>query len=151
MILALLLAQAAVPPAAPQPVCPTTPARLPAELSGWARSGETLESLRAVTVPTMDPATVRLADMPPPQQFGRMALTTVRITKHGTYGIALGAKGWIDLYRVGDRTPLTSVKHGHGPDCSGIRKIVRYTLTPGNYRVVVGGLEAKTAKLLLVR
>ena len=69
----------------------------------------------------------------------------------GTYGVALGAKGWIDLYRVGDRTPLASTAHGHGPDCSGIRKIVRFALTPGEYRVVVGGLEGASARLMLVR
>ena len=71
--------------------------------------------------------------------------------KRGTYGIALGSPGWIDVYRIGDRTPLTSVKHGHGPDCSGIRKIVRFALTKGEYRVVLHGLEGASAKLMLVR
>lgn len=150
MILALLLAQAVAASAA-APACPATPVRLPADLAGWARRGDTLQSRRAVTVPTVDPATVRLADVPPPTLPGRMALTTVRIARAGTYGIASGAKGWIDLYRVGDRTALTAAAHGHGPACSGIAKIVRYTLTPGDYRVVVGGLDQPDAKLLLVR
>ena len=145
IVLALLLAQAAAS------ACPATPARLPADLAGWTASGSDLASMRAVTVPTMDPATVRLADVPPPKQAGRMALSTFRVRAPGTYGIALGAKGWIDLYRVGDRTPLVSTKHGHGPDCSGIRKIVRFALKPGEYRVVVGGLDAASARLMLVR
>jgi hypothetical protein len=146
ILAALLIAQTAA-----APVCPATPVTLPRELAGWRVSGRDLASMKAVTVPTMDPATVRLADVPPPRQPGRMALATFRVKVAGTYGVALGAKGWIDLYRVGNRTPLTSVKHGHGPDCSGVRRIVRFTLTPGEYRVVVGGLEGATAKLLLVR
>lgn len=145
MLTAILLAQAAAP------ACPSTPARLPAKLAGWNRSADDLASMKAVTVPTIDPATVRLADVPPPRQPGRMALSTFRIRARGTYGVALDTKGWIDLYRVGEMTPLTSTAHGHGPACSGIRKIVRFALVPGTYRVVVGGLEAPTAKLMLVR
>jgi hypothetical protein len=147
ILAALLLVQAA----AAAPVCPAVPPRLPAELAGWRTSATDLAAMKAVTVPTMNPATVRLADVPPPKEPGRMALSTFRVKTAGTYGVALGSKGWIDLYRVGDRTPLTAVKHGHGPACSGIRKIVRFTLTPGEYRVVVGGLEGATAKLMLVR
>lgn len=147
ILAALLLAQAA----AAAPACPAKPAPLPASLAGWRATGEGLATMKAVTVPTMDPATVRLADVPPPSQPGRMALQTFRVKAAGTYGIALGAKGWIDLYRVGNRTPLVSTKHGHGPDCSGIRKIVRFALTPGEYRVVVGGLEGQNVRMMLVR
>lgn len=146
ILAALLLAQAAAAPA-----CPATPAKLPVDLAGWTASATDLASMRAVMVPTMDPATVRLADVVPPKQPGRMALSTFRVRARGSYGIALGSKGWIDLYRVGNRTPLTSTRHGHGPDCSGIRKIVRFTLAPGEYRVVVGGLEGPNAKMMLVR
>ncbi|MES2339909.1 MAG: hypothetical protein V4537_17590 [Pseudomonadota bacterium] len=146
MILALLLAQAAAAPA-----CPATPVRLPPDLAGWTSSGADLASMKAVALPTMDPATVRLADVALPKQPGRMALSTFRVKVAGTYGVALGAKGWIDLYRVGSRTALTTAKHGHGPACSGIRKIVRFALTPGEYRLAVGGLDAPQVKAMLVR
>ena len=146
MLIALLFAQAAAAPA-----CPAVPVKLPAELAGWRASGADLASMRAVAVPTMDPATVRLADMPPPKRPGRMALSTFRVRAAGSYGIALGSAGWIDLYRVGSRAPLPSTAHGHGPDCSRIRKIVRFALSPGEYRVVVGGLNDPTAKLMLVK
>ena len=143
---ALLLAQATAAPS-----CPAKPAPLPADLAGWRATGAELASGKAVDVATMDPATVRLAGVPLPKQPGRMALQTVRIASAGTYGIALDQKGWIDLYRAGSMAALPSAKHGHGPDCSGIRKIVRFTLTPGEYRVVVGGLAGQRAKLLLVK
>lgn len=146
-VLAFLL-QVAV---ATAPACPVTPVALPAELAGWRSSGADLASGKAVAIATIDPATVRLADVPPPTRPGRMVLQTVRIAKAGSYGIALDQKGWIDLYRVGDRTALTSTRHGHGPDCSGIRKIVRFDLAPGEYRLAVTGLAKPHAKMMLVR
>lgn len=144
ILAALLLAQAA-------PACPTNPAPLPAELAGWRASGGDLASGRAVTVETWDPRTVRMFDLPLPKQSGRAATRTFRIATAGTYGIALGEKGWIDLYRVRDTTPLTSTAHKHGPACSGIRKIVRFDLTPGDYQVVIGGLAGANARLMLVK
>lgn len=145
MITLLLAAQAAQLAA-----CPATPA-LPRELAGWRSTAGELASFRAVNAPTMDPRTVRLADVPPPARPGRMALQTVRITRAGTYGIALASRGWVDLYRAGDRTPLVSTQHGHGPDCSGIRKIVRYALQPGTYRVMVSELTAPSIRMMLVK
>ncbi len=147
ILAALLLAQAATP----QPACPATPVALPANLAGWRQTGADLASGKAVAVATMDPATVRLAGVPLPKQPGRMALQTVTIARAGTYGIALDQKGWIDVYRTGDATPLKTAAHGHGPDCSGIRKIVRYALVPGDYRIVVGGLAGAQARLMLVK
>lgn len=151
ILAALLLAQAAAPTTPAAPACPATPAALPADLAGWTATGGDLASGKAVAVATMDPATIRLAGVPLPRQPGRLALQTVRIATAGTYGIALDQKGWIDLYRTGDATAVKTVQHGHGPACSGIRKIVRFALTPGEYRVVVGGLAGQTARLMLVR
>ncbi|MHA6723357.1 hypothetical protein [Sphingomonas sp. RS2018] len=146
MFIAALLLQTAAAPA-----CPATPAALQPALAGWLQKGDDLATMKAVTVPSMDPATVRLADIPYPEAKGRMALTGVTIKTAATYGVALDQKGWLDVYRAGDRTPLVSVAHGHGPDCSGIRKIVRFALTPGSYRVVASGLDRPQAVMMLVR
>lgn len=149
ILAALLLAQAAP---ATAPVCPTiSDAGLPATLAGWRQSAGDLASAKAVTLPSVDPKTVRLADVPLPKEVGRMALTTFVVRRAGTYGIALDQKGWIDLYRLGSAAALVSTRHGHGPDCSTIRKIVRFTLTPGSYRVVLSGLAQPSAKLMLVK
>ena len=145
ILAALLLAQAA--PVA----CPATPAPLPTELAGWRRSGTSLDSGDAVTRATVDPKLALVRDVPPPSRPGRMVVETFRIVRAGTYGIALDQKGWIDLYRAGSRAALSSTKHGHGPDCSGIRKIVRFDLTPGSYTLVVGELQGANAKMMLVR
>lgn len=149
MLYALLLAQAAA--AQPQPACPATPAPLPADLAGWRESGADLSSGKAVTLATVDPRVALVRDVPPPGRPGNMVVASFRVATAGSYGIALDQRGWIDLYAAGSTTSLKSVKHGHGPACSGIRKIVRFDLTPGDYRVVIGELEGANAKLMLVR
>lgn len=150
MILPALLLAQIIPPANAPETCPPVPPALPAALRDWGRPGVDLSSGRAVTVASIDPKTVRLADVPAPERPGRMILRTIKVSRPGTYGIALDQKGWIDLYRAGNRTALVSTKHGHGPDCSGIRKIVRYALTPGEYRVMVTGLDKPRATMMLV-
>ena len=46
--------------------------------------------------------------------------------------------------------PLKSVAHGHGPACSTIRKIVRFDLKPGAYRLYLTGLDKPDATVMLV-
>ena len=114
--------------------CKTYDTALPAPLSGWKRSGRGLDTGHSVTL----------------ARSGDSIRTTVRIRKAGTFGIALGEPGWIDVAPMRGK-PLESVAHGHGPDCSTIRKIVRYRLRPGTYRVTVNKLKATRARLMLVR
>lgn len=57
------------------------------------------------------------------------------ITKGGTYRIALGSAAWLDV--IGKDGPLRSTAHGHGPDCTGIRKVVEFSLLPGRYTVQI--------------
>lgn len=149
MILALLLAQAAAAPA-----CTATDAALPPPLAGWTRRGSVLDSGSAVTTATVESASVRIVGVPVPTKPGRMFAMQFRVTARGEYGIALDQKGWIDVYPelpAGRSAALASTTHGHGPACSTIRKIVRYTLAPGRYRVLVSGLERPMAKVMLVR
>lgn len=58
-------------------------------------------------------------------------LATVHVEQAGTYRVALGSGAWIDLVRGGKA--LASIGHGHGPDCTGIRKMVDFPLDPGDY------------------
>jgi hypothetical protein len=139
MLLAVLLAQAPC---------------LPANLAGWEARGASLGEGKAVTVPAVDPASVRLLG-PRPKQAGKVFALRFTVERAGTYGLALDQAGWIDVYpapRIGAEgmAPLVSTRHGHGPACSDIRKIVRYTLKPGAYRLVVSGLERPQAKVMLV-
>ncbi|GFE97053.1 MULTISPECIES: hypothetical protein [unclassified Gluconobacter] len=57
--------------------------------------------------------------------------------KGGTYRIMLPNKTWIDV--LGQGGPATSTHHQHGPDCSGIRKMVDFQLSAGKYTVQLAG------------
>lgn len=57
------------------------------------------------------------------------------VAQAGTYRIALGSATWLDV--IGKQGPMQSVAHGHGPDCTGIRKMVDFTLEPGHYLVQI--------------
>ena len=114
--------------------CKSYDTTLPRPLSGWTRAGRGLDTGHAVTL----------------ARAGDSIRTTMRIRKAGTFGVALSEPGWIDVQPVRGK-PLASVAHGHGPQCSTIRKIVRYKLQPGTYRVTVNKLKATRARLMLVR
>ncbi|AQR75280.1 hypothetical protein [Sphingomonas sp. LM7] len=129
----MLLTALALTIAVPQ--CRTYDVRLPAPLAGWTRTAGALDTGGAVTLHA--------------GRDGALS-TTVRIRKAGTYGIALSEPGWIDLAPARGKA-LESVAHGHGPECTTIRKIVRYKLRPGTYRVTVNKLKATRARLMLVR
>jgi hypothetical protein len=115
-------------------VAPCTRAELPRSLAGWTNNGRTLDTRHAVTLAP---------------RGGRIE-TALRIRTEGVFGIALDRDGWIDIAPSGGRK-LRMVSENRGPRCSGIRKIVRYRLKPGSYRVSVGRLQGPRAKLMLVR
>lgn len=147
LFLALLLAQTV--PAQATTACKAPDAALPAALAGWSTPGDELEPDKAVALATVDGATLK--GLPKGSKPGRAATIAFRVAKAGTYGIALDQPGWIDVLPGAEGgAPLASVAHGHGPDCSTIRKIVRFQLEAGSYRVFVSGLTQAKAKLMLV-
>lgn len=116
------------------PACQKYDAALPRQLAGWIRGGRDFDTGHAVTLP---------------QRRGSVR-TSVTIRKTGTYGIAIDQPGWIDVAPNGGK-PLRSVADGSGPNCSTIRRIVRYRLKPGTYRIAVSRLKGSRARLMLVR
>lgn len=62
-------------------------------------------------------------------------LFAIDIEQPGIYRVALGSAAWVDVLR-GD-TVIQSGKFGHGPDCTGIRKMVEFTLDPGSYTIQI--------------
>jgi len=78
------------------------------------------------------------------------ATAMLQIEKPGVYGIALGDAGWIDVVPEGGSAALEPVAHGHGPACSSIRKIVRFRLEAGPYRVEVSRMTAPQTRAMLV-
>lgn len=134
----------------PQQQCAAMDVNLPAALAGWTREGEILMPGLALVMPT--------SPNPGAGRAGRVADTAFEITTAGTYGIALDQPGWIDVIPEqedrqtieSERDPLKSSSHGHGPDCSTIRKIVRFDLLPGWYRLSLTGLAKPQVKAMLI-
>jgi hypothetical protein len=147
LFLALLLAQ--TEPAAQTTACKATDAALPAGLAGWTSPQDQLEPGKAALLDTVDAKTLK--DLPAGAKPGRAVSVAFSIAAAGTYGVALDQPGWIDVVPgTPDGEPLASVAHGHGPDCSSIRKIVRFTLAPGSYRLALTGLAQPKAKVMLI-
>lgn len=79
--------------------------------------------------------------------YGGLIQIDVRAT--GTYRVALASGAWIDLVR--GKKAVTSTAHGHGPDCSGIRKMVDFSLTPGRYTLQIGANGEPRTTMLVAR
>jgi hypothetical protein len=163
----LLLAAATSSPAtpdAPAPSCAATDAALPPHLAGWAKKTSIaaaadkagLAKVRinpgsGYTLALRPTAALVYAAMPgkpgPQPSYGGMA--SVTIAEPGTFIAALGAGAWVDV--VKDGKPLVSTGHGHGPDCSTIRKVVEFPLERGSYIVQIAGNPTTTIDLMLTR
>ena len=132
ILLAGLLAATAEPAAC------SAPADLSATpLAAWTQTDGAAD---AAIVPGQ-PVTLAMAD--------GAATRTLTIAAAGRYGVAADGRVWIDL--VADGKPLTSVEHGHGPACSGIRKIVWFDLTPGTYDVTLSKAATDRVRVLVVQ
>ncbi len=146
---ALLLVQTAPAPATRTTACKATDASLPTGLLGWVKPGDEFVPGKAVELDTIDAAALK--GLPAGSKPGKAAMIGFKVETAGIYGVALDQAGWIDvLPGTGGGAALASVKHGHGPECSTIRKIVRFDLKPGLYRLYVSGLPGAKVKAMLV-
>jgi hypothetical protein len=82
-----------------------------------------------------------------PVSYG--GLIGIEVREAATYRIALSSGAWIDLVR--DGKAVTSVAHGHGPACTGVRKLVDFPLTPGRYTLQLGASSEAQMKVLVAR
>ena len=160
--------------AAPEPVaaadkrpCPAQAAALPADLVGWSApsvdrvmtkyypNSHWLRGLntRLGLYPVQDVAFVATPEKTPEAgTYGGMM--AVRVHKAGRLRIALADRAWVDLVKGATRETaktgkkgvlVPSAEHGHGPDCSGIAKIVDYDVEPGRYVIQI--VNAPAAKI----
>ena len=137
-LLAMLLAAIATAAAA-APV--TARCAAPADLGATPFAAWTLPDDSAAAAKVGHPVALKVEN--------GAASRPLSITDTGRYGIAVDGKVWIDL--VANGAPLASVGHGHGPACSGIRKVVWFNLTTGNYELALSKAEAASVRLLVVR
>lgn len=137
MLSLLLLAQAVAAPVAP--ACPVS-----SPLAQWARAAP------ATTLTPDTPVVLAAADLAPanPKQTGRVAVATFSVTKAGTYTIAYGARGWVDV-AAATGAKLNSVAHGHGT-CGGVVKLVAFALTPGTYAFRGDGVTGTDVRVALL-
>jgi hypothetical protein len=145
MLLAALLLAQTTP-------CTAMDANLPAPLAAWVTPGQGLpgDDSRPIVFKSLDPANLETpGKQSEPAQTGGVVRYHYRITKPGIYGIALDQPGWIELAPKGGAA-LASVQHGHGPECSTIRKIVRFDLKAGDYTLTLTKLTKPQAKVMLV-
>lgn len=133
----------------PQTQCAAMDVNLPAPLAGWTAPRESFLEGKALTLTATDAASIM--GLPAGSKPGGAALLGFNIVTAGRYGIALDQGGWIDVIPgASGGEPLKSVEHGHGPECSTIRKIVRFDLKPGLYRLTLTGLTKPVARVMLV-
>lgn len=150
---ALMLAQAAACPAGAEPV--------PLALSAWgagtpvtAKADVKEPPVIAVGKPaevTLHPAAhVPLASKPTKAAPASSHAGYVRFVaaKTGTYRVALSGPAWIEV--LGNGKPVTSSAHGHGPRCSGMRKIVDFPLPAGTHVIQLSGSADAKVRAMVV-
>jgi hypothetical protein len=147
----LLFGLLAATPATP----PATPLCLRAEIvqgfEAWPQRGGPIPELGR-------PATLRLAPTasvnfsPPPERPatpGRYGgVFPLKITRAGTYAVALSAGAWIGI--SDGKAQVAATGHDHAPICSGIAKIVAFRLEPNDYLLQLSNAEAPMLKAMVV-
>ncbi len=133
-------------------VCPRDAEPIPAGLAGWSNRTPMTAANDAASVGQANlvpgvAVDLALAGTPAVQYVVRPShpggsvshggMAGLVIATAGTYRVAIGSGAWVDLIK--DKTSLESVGHDHGPNCSGIRKMVDFALQPGSYILQVAG------------
>ncbi|WP_260582748.1 homogentisate 1,2-dioxygenase [Sphingopyxis sp. PET50] len=75
-------------------------------------------------------------------------MVPVSVEREGRLIVALDRGAWLDLVR--DGTIVPSAAHGHGPACSGIRKMVEYEVTPGRYLLQISNAPESSIRAMAV-
>lgn len=155
----LLAAPAMAQDPAHDPACSTVRVALPAELSGWSQQAPVAAGITAggganvvpgqAVLVSLHPANLLTLRPAPKAVTANGGTLTLTIDAPGTYRVALGGKAWIDLVR--DGKALSSAAHGHGPKCTGVRKMVDFALTAGRYTIQLSGSEASSMALMVAR
>ena len=139
-------------------------ANFPSELVPWknlsyVNSAKNSEELNSAEI-TLDKASyIGLINTPkiqyivrPTNEGGTVSyggLFKVDIKHGGIYRVALGNASWIDLIK--DGKAAKSVAHSHGPENSGIRKMVDYPLEAGVYTLQLSAGADSTSAVLITK
>ncbi len=160
---AAILLQAAVATAA-EPTCQETDKALPATWAGWTETASPVTAgvsrekaptvafgqRSAITLVKSD--TVTLTHQPEQSRSPadpHSGIVTVALPAAGTYLFGLSTGLWIDVIEDGKLAKSTA--HGHGPECSTIRKFVQFDLKAGAVTVQLSGNDGAKTDLLVVK
>lgn len=148
--------QMADAPACPAPVAPT------GELAPWTSPVPlTAGADGAHAAPLRAGQAAQVALLPTPQvsyplqpekpggSVSHGGLLALDVAQAGTYHIALSTGAWLDV--VGADGAQRSTAHGHGPECSGIRKMVDFALKPGHYAIQISANGPAEIRVLAAR
>jgi hypothetical protein len=153
---------AAAQDAAVDPKCAAVRVAPPAGFAGWSvrtpvtagaatRSAPVLVIGKAADLRLV--AADRLAPAAPPGKDaapgGTAGVALFQVARPGTYRVALGSGAWVDVVRGG--RAIAAAAHGHGPQCSGIQKIVDFRLTPGRYVLQLTATQAPVVAVMIAR
>jgi hypothetical protein len=157
----LMLTFASTPAAAQMPQAPTCAAQvtptggyaswsqaapMPAGRDANAPAALTLGAASQVALAPTPDVHYALRPEKPGGSVSYGGLLALDVASAGTYRIALGSAAWLDV--IGKNGPLRSTAHGHGPDCTSIRKMVDFALTPGRYIVQISANGAPSLTVL---
>lgn len=155
---------AQTPTPVPVEICRGAAPALPTELAAWKTrlkataavepaglATARLTSGKAIDAQLSPGAKVHFGDGPSrAKDVGDHAgLFAFSVDQPGSYRVALGSGGWVDVLE--DGKAVASSAHGHGPDCSGIVKMVDFPLKAGEHILQIEGSKEATVGLLVVR
>jgi len=152
--MAVAQTQAPVPPSGTAPVCAAVDKVIPAPWQGWVTpeplpGGASLNTAGKLVVghsyraalPASSVVSYLVPLYKPAAADTFAGLFTLTVDTAGTYSIALGEGAWIDVAPATGKA-LSSVSHGHGPECTTIHKVVDFALQAGVYVVQISAAPA---------
>lgn len=82
-----------------------------------------------------------------PESYGGML--AFEAPEDGTYQVSLGTAAWVDVIR--DGRAITSTAHGHGPECSGLHKMVSFQLDNGLHILQIAANETPDISVMVTQ
>jgi hypothetical protein len=144
-----------------QTACPASAEPVPPALAGWTAGppmAAAAEPVSAPVAPIGEPVEVALrsaADFKPAVSATRAAaadshggLVAIDVGRAGRYRVVLSNASWVEIVSKG--SAIASTGHGHGPRCSGMRKIVDFDLPAGRHLIQLTGSPDATVRLMVV-
>jgi hypothetical protein len=154
LLTAFLFAQSATPmqhaahaAETPEPVC-VRAGDLPANFARWHTAPAPVLRLGTPSDVVARPAS-RVKWAVPAGRPGPGAALRLSIARAGVYQVGLSNGAWIDLIARGKA--LASAAHGHGPLCTGLRKIVDFRLARGTYTLQLAAMPEATTRVMVVK